>query len=165
MLGVLARNLRMFGFDAVYERSGDFPSLLLRAVREGRWLLTRRRVKQPLGSDVVLLNISEDPPEAQTIQVLRAMPGPPPPDRWFTRCLRCNDLLREVSPEECSERVPEYVLSIHSSFRECPRCGRVYWGGSHSERMRKSMIRWLKDAGHGIHGDSHGPKSGLFAGS
>jgi uncharacterized protein with PIN domain len=36
---------------------------------------------------------------------------------------------------EVSERLPPYVRATQTRFSECPGCGRVYWPGTHWERM------------------------------
>ena len=39
------------------------------------------------------------------------------------------------------DRVPEHVLSEHQDFFLCPRCERVYWNGSHVDRMKEWLMR------------------------
>ena len=56
--------------------------------------------------------------------------------RPFTRCLACNTPLGPATPEEVRGRVPERVLAEHSRFQHCPGCQRVYWEGSHHDRMK-----------------------------
>jgi hypothetical protein len=44
--------------------------------------------------------------------------------------------------------VPEGVRGIPGPIRKCPVCGRVYWHGSHTRRMRAAVDRalpgWLR---------------------
>jgi hypothetical protein len=45
---------------------------------------------------------------------------------------------------EVERLVPEYVLENRENFSRCPRCGRVYWRGTHTERALDT-IRKLFD--------------------
>jgi uncharacterized protein with PIN domain len=40
-------------------------------------------------------------------------------------------------------RLPPQVLETQDDFRTCDVCGRVYWKGSHWERMSERMSRML----------------------
>ena len=53
----------------------------------------------------------------------------------LSRCLRCNCLLKNISKEEATTLVPDYVLAAQARFKGCPGCGRVYWPGTHHRRM------------------------------
>jgi uncharacterized protein with PIN domain len=64
--------------------------------------------------------------------------------RPFTRCLRCNEPLIAVSPDEVREEVPERVRESQKVYRRCPACRRVYWPGTHVERMTALMERVLR---------------------
>jgi uncharacterized protein with PIN domain len=63
--------------------------------------------------------------------------------RPFSRCLHCNAPLRQVSKAEVAGRLPPQVLETQDDFRTCDVCGRVYWKGSHWERMSERMSRML----------------------
>ncbi|MBU0513354.1 MAG: Mut7-C RNAse domain-containing protein, partial [Proteobacteria bacterium] len=65
------------------------------------------------------------------------------PENLFTRCARCNEPLEEVGRESVMSRVPEYVYETQEHFRTCPGCGRIYWAGTHPERM----LRFLESIG------------------
>jgi uncharacterized protein with PIN domain len=148
MLGTLARNLRMLGFDAEYD-SGDLTRLMERVGREGRWLLTRRDVERMGPAPVVVLRITQDRPALQVIEILRSLSYPVDPTRWFSRCLRCNRTLSLLPREEAREMIPEFVAQTQPSFRQCPSCRRVYWPGTHSHRMRSTIEGWVKAASGG----------------
>jgi hypothetical protein len=38
-----------------------------------------------------------------------------------------------------AERVPPYVRQTQSRYSECPECGRIYWAGTHWQRMREVL--------------------------
>jgi uncharacterized protein len=62
--------------------------------------------------------------------------------RPFSRCLRDNACLREISADQAQGRAPDKILERHDRFYECPACGRVYWQGSHWERMTRRLEIW-----------------------
>jgi hypothetical protein len=63
--------------------------------------------------------------------------------RPFTLCLHCNLPLEGAARDEVAHRVPPAVLAIHEHFTHCAGCGRVYWPGSHYERMREALRLYL----------------------
>lgn len=133
-LGKLAKWLRILGFDTLYWR-GDEGELLERVRVEGRVLITktRRLVKGAEGLKVLFLE--EDNPFFQLRRVMEALGLKAEPGRVFSRCLRCNTPLQDVSPGEVQGEVPDYVFRTQVHFSRCPSCRKVFWPGSHYERM------------------------------
>jgi uncharacterized protein with PIN domain len=140
-VGRLARWLRALGYDAAYEPRLDDRRLVALALAEGRVLLTRdadlvqRRViaRGPLRA--VLLD--SDAVGDQLRQVVAELGLAP--DRALTRCLECNVELEPRPRAAVLERLPPRVRAGQSRFSECPRCGRVYWPGTHWQRMRARL--------------------------
>jgi uncharacterized protein with PIN domain len=139
MLGSLARWLRALDLDVAYEPSLDDPELVERAVAEGRTILTRDRrlTERRLARNHIL--IASDDVAEQVRQVLEALEVQPDPGRRLGRCLRCNQPLRDIDPEEARGRVPPWVARTQEEFRACPECSRIYWPGTHVSRMRERL--------------------------
>jgi uncharacterized protein with PIN domain len=139
--GKLCRWLRFLGFDAELA-SGSLYDLGARAAREVRVLLTRNRRagELPLARSLVL--VSDDPAE-QLRQVVQAL-GLREKFRPFSRCPLCNAELKKIEKGEVKDLVPPHTYSTHEEFSRCPACGRVYWEGSHVERMREILGELLK---------------------
>jgi uncharacterized protein with PIN domain len=138
-LGKLARMLRVLGFDVVYWRGGKLAEAAQAAAAEGRLLLTRsRRVQEKKEGPRVLVVEANDPKE-QIQQVLAALKLQPEAGQFFSRCLMCNEVLRPVPKGEVEGRVPDFIHRSYDSFHICPRCRRVYWPGTHLQRMKKEM--------------------------
>jgi len=136
MLGRLARWLRTLGFDCAYENEIEDEELVRRAIDEQRVILSRdRALPQDWRVAGIHLVRSEDLRE-QLREVLRAF-GLAPALRLFSRCNACNHALRAAPKQEVAERVPLYVRSTRDRFFECPGCRRVYWEGTHTQRMRR----------------------------
>lgn len=146
MLGALARNLRMLGFDASYPPGGPWQRLPEKAVAEGRCLLTKRYDPKGARFKILLIKILHDDPGQQVVQVLRSISGSADPSLWLGRCLRCNIPLECLGKEEARPWVPEHVAYTQTRFRRCPSCGRVFWPGTHSRHMVQTMERWVQMA-------------------
>ncbi len=142
MLGRLARWLRTLGFDTTYDPALHDPELVTLAAAEGRVLLTRdRHLIAHLKPERALL-ITDDAPLAQLRQVV-AECRLSPPARLFSRCLVCNGELRPAAPDEAATMVPEASRGLPGPVQRCPDCGRIYWQGSHTRRMRETLAQAL----------------------
>ena len=142
-VGRLARWLRLMGYDAAFFTGDDDRQMVTAALAEGRVVLTRdtrfmaRRVVSRGRLKAVL--IESDRPEQQMRQVMAAL-HLESRCRPFTICLECNWPLVERGREEVRDRVPPYVFRTQQQYLECPGCHRIYWRGTHWERLS----RWLE---------------------
>jgi uncharacterized protein with PIN domain len=142
-LGRLAAYLRMLGFDTQYDNHASDQDLARTSRDEHRILLTRDRglLKRSAVTHGHLMR--ETSPRRQLAEVV---------ERFdlhrsialFTRCLRCNTPLHEVAKESVAGRLPERTRQLHSDFLICDTCGRVYWYGSHYQRMRRMVSEVMK---------------------
>ena len=139
--GKLARWLRMIGYDTLFINEIDDAGLIAIGLKENRVLLTKdtqitmRRVVT--SGRLKALLIKDDDSKAQVRYVVEAMRLNR--NRQFTRCLECNEPLVPRSKEEVQELVPPYVFKTQSQFVECPCCHRIYWRGTHWQRMRQEL--------------------------
>jgi uncharacterized protein with PIN domain len=141
-LGGLARFLRMLGFDTLYENGMTDEAIRRLARDEKRVVLTRDRELLKCADVAHGAYVRELNAEAQLREVAerfdlakRARP--------FTLCLECNRPLEKVQKAEILDRLPQRVSELHDSFTRCRTCDRVYWRGSHYERMLASLGRAL----------------------
>jgi uncharacterized protein len=130
MLGKLAKWLRIIGFDA--ECPCPVPT------RDRIFVTARRQVRCSGAIIVSPGNLLE-----QLKHVLDEAGVKPDPALFLSRCLECNVPVHKVARESVREQVPPAVFETSPKFTRCPVCGRVYWGGSHGERMK----RRLREAG------------------
>jgi uncharacterized protein with PIN domain len=135
-LGRLAAYLRMMGFDTLYRNDYGDQELAQISRDEGRILLTRDRGLLKRNMVAYGYWLRETNPTRQLVEVLRRydLSGAVKP---FSRCLACNGLLEEVSKEAVLERLPPKARQYYDEFRMCPSCGKLYWDGSHVQRMRR----------------------------
>ena len=65
-------------------------------------------------------------------------------ESWHTsaslhRCSVCNCKVINVDKQSVEGKVPEYVFQTQSEFSQCPQCGRIYWKGSHYQRIEQRL--------------------------
>jgi len=138
-LGRLARYLRMLGFDAVYDDRAADPELVRTSVEQKRILLTRDRGVLKHSAVTHGYWVRETESRRQIAEVVARF-DLTRATRPFTRCMACNAVLEEAG-EEVRQHVPARVAASQREFRRCPGCGRIYWPGSHYERMRQ----WIEE--------------------
>lgn len=136
MLGRLAKWLRILGFDTAYFAHVDDHELVRIARAEGRILLTRDR-ELTRRKGVRAIFVVSDRFDDQLRQLYRDLDLDW--DSLRSRCARCNVVLRPVGKAEVKGRVPAFVFRKHEQFSLCTQCGRVYWRGTHWDRMRQRI--------------------------
>ena len=141
-VGTLARRLRMLGFDAVFAHPVADDELVRIAQRDGRVLLTRDVYvlhRRPVADGTVrAILIIRDDIASQVRQVLRSL-DLHAPFASFSRCLKCNVPLVPTTREDVADEVPPFVYQTHRSFTRCPRCRRIFWSGTHRQRMLREL--------------------------
>lgn len=136
MLGKLARWLVLLGYDAAFAGSDgrSDQELLRQAQSEGRVFVTRdRRIPETAGLRVVVLLASAF--EDQLRELAGALSLKPDPARLFSRCTSCNLPLVSLSREDALPLVPPKVRTLDTPFWRCPKCGKLFWNGTHVDRI------------------------------
>jgi uncharacterized protein with PIN domain len=142
-LGKLAKWLRILGYDSVYHDKKETSSLIIRALREERILLTRSpALEKYKGIRVVI--VGHDLVEDQLEQVARELGLPVDDKEMFRRCVECNTLLELRAKEDVRDKVPEYVFNTQECFKICPRCGKIFWKGTHWDMVKEWLDRTKK---------------------
>ncbi|HEX6296780.1 MAG TPA: Mut7-C RNAse domain-containing protein [Burkholderiales bacterium] len=137
-LGGLARFLRMLGFDTLHDQAIHDDEIRRIAEKERRVVLTRDRELLKCRDIVRGCYVRALKPEAQLREVA-ARYGLARRARPFSLCLRCNLPLEPVDKAAVAAQVPQKVLSLNEAFSHCRGCGRIYWPGSHYQRMRAAL--------------------------
>lgn len=144
-LGKLARNLRLLGVDTAYERDADDRRLLEIMAAENRALLTRDR--RLLMHSVVRQGYCPRSSDAmqQTREVLLrfGLLGAPARLAPYRRCLRCNGSLEPVDKPEVALASEPLTLRYYEEFRRCAGCGRIYWQGTHFQKLAARVASLL----------------------
>lgn len=136
MLGRLATWLRLLGYDTLYLPHADDSELARVARLQNRILLTRD-VELTRRRGVRHLLIESERVADQLRQVLIVFELSD--HQAFSRCAVCNTPLVTATQDEVRAGIPPYVYQTHERFRRCPKCGKIYWRGTHWARMRAEM--------------------------
>jgi uncharacterized protein len=141
-VGRLARWLRALGYDASYHARIDDSELVREAAAENRVLLTRDRdltKRRVIQTGVVRAILIRDDDVTRQLRQVFAELGLELKEA-LTRCIECNSELESRVPAMVAGRVPPYVRRTQSRYSECPECGRIYWAGTHWQRMREVLL-------------------------
>ena len=135
-LGRLAAYLRMLGFDTWYQNHVDDAVLAEISKEERRILLTRDQGLLKRSAVTHGYWMRATVPGKQLREViqrfdLQRLAQP------FTRCLSCNGLLRTTPFDEVKDQLSENAARFYHEFWRCTACGKVYWPGSHYQRMTR----------------------------
>jgi uncharacterized protein with PIN domain len=136
-LGKLARLLRLVGFDTLYTNSYSLIEFLAISTEQNRILLSRNSALSIKAGTKCFLITHEDPFEQLKQVILHFnLNGQ---FRPFSRCMVCNGILEIVDKETIVHLLQQNTLNYFNAFWQCSNCNRVYWKGSHYERMLKTI--------------------------
>lgn len=135
-LGKLATSLRLLGFDTLYRNDYEDEKLAEISYSQARILLTRDKGLLMRSLVTYGYYVRNTNPQQQIVEVLQRydlfkLVSP------FKRCLRCNGLLEPVDKQSIVDKLPETVRSQVDVFQRCQDCARIYWKGSHYERLQQ----------------------------
>ena len=138
MLARPGRWLRMFGYDTLIAKEAQTDNELIDiAKKEDRIILTRDKTlvaKTEGGKAVKTIYIRARTSDKQLEEIIRNLKLKISfPEN--TRCPQCNGELKITTLEKVKDLVPEKVKS--DVFWQCKSCGKVYWKGSHWDRIQK----------------------------
>ena len=143
-LGKLARYLRMAGIDTAYRNDAKDPELIDEAVNNNRALLTRDRrllmhKKVTKGHFVRATHAADQLDEVlQRFDLHRQI-------KPFSRCVSCNGTLETVDKESIRDQLEPLTERHFHNFSRCRQCGRIYWAGSHRNRLHPKVEKLLQN--------------------
>lgn len=141
-LGRLTRYLRMLGFDVLYKNNFDDDEIVMIALNEKRAILTKDRGVLKRNEVTHGYWVRSSKVEEQVKEILKRF------DltnviKEFSRCIECNDLVKPVKKEKTVNQLPLKVAKTQNEFYECPSCNKIFWKGTHYQRML-TFIQSLK---------------------
>jgi uncharacterized protein with PIN domain len=134
-LGKLAKYLRLLGFDSLYTTTFRDDEIVELSVEERRIILTRDKILLRNHKITHGYWIRSDDPKSQIREVVERFDLGNKIET-FTRCLECNSLIEPVAREAVEDRLPPKTKLYFNEFFVCQGCSRIYWKGSHYERMK-----------------------------
>ncbi len=141
MLGKLGKYLRFMGYDVYYPPTTMSDDDILRiAEKDGRIILTRdKELARRSGG----FYVESDKYEEQLKVVIKKfnLNG----DKILSRCSVCNEILIPIEKEKIKEKVPDYVYEHNDEFYICPNCHRIYWYGTHTEKIKEKIEKIMEE--------------------
>jgi uncharacterized protein with PIN domain len=134
MLGSLAKLMRFAGYDVEYDNFADDEKLKKQS--RHRILLTKDR---PLAASIRQASVYLVKSITAQHQLEEIQQKFPTQDK-SPRCMQCNGKLSRVRKKNIQHLVPPFVFKRQSNFLRCRSCSRLYWSGTHYEKM----VRMLK---------------------
>jgi uncharacterized protein with PIN domain len=142
-LGKLAKYLRLLGFDAHLDTNLDDMEIIEMAALQNRIILTRDKMLLKNARVTHGYFVRSTDPKKQVEEIVeRFYLGSK--INAFSRCLECNVLIEDVSKKEIIDRIPEKTKKYFDKFWICPNCRRIFWEGSHYDRMREFVKKFEK---------------------
>ncbi|MFC2079224.1 Mut7-C RNAse domain-containing protein [Candidatus Bipolaricaulota bacterium] len=141
----LAKLLRLLGLDVLHSNSYTNSELVSISKGEDRILLTRDRMLLKHGDLTHGYWVRSIYPQVQAVEVLRRFDlsrhvSP------FTRCPLCNGLLQRIAKADALDRIPPKTAVWLDDYFECTTCEKLYWHGTHAERIDKLVTQIVNDA-------------------
>jgi hypothetical protein len=138
MLGRLARMLRLLGYDALYANNLTAVQLLAIGQSGERVILTRGETAQRFPRLDNVVSLKSDYPPEQLREVVKQF-GLDTASGLWTRCMLCNAPIDRVEKSAVEGLVDAKILRLYEEFCRCTGCGKVYWRGSHVDRMTRNL--------------------------
>ena len=141
-LGKLAKALRTLGFDSIYDKDYQEQTIANISQNENRFILTRSLHLLKLNKVEWGYWIRSQEPGEQIEEVLNyfALRNQ---IQAFTRCRICNGLIEPVNKDKIIDQLPPLIKANFDEYFQCKNCQKVYWKGSHYEKM-EAFVRSIK---------------------
>ncbi len=134
-VGKLRRNMRMAGLDTSAAPLKPLTEIAASATQQQRILITRNRDLLKC-KDVIfgqLVRSGDHVIQLREVFCRYTFAERPIP---FSRCLECNIFLLDAQKKDILDELQPLTRKYYFSFKKCPGCTRIFWHGSHLEKMR-----------------------------
>lgn len=127
----LGRSLRMLGYDTLLYGAGSDDELRARRRQTGRLLLSR---DSDFLGEVDSFVVTSDDHLEQLRSVVKHYQLDVESYR-YSLCLECNEPIQAVPAADHAHSIPSRLLENGEPLWQCPGCRKLYWAGSHLDRM------------------------------
>ncbi len=133
-LGRLARYLRMLGMDTLYKNDFEDAEIIEISNREKRTILTHDKGILMNGKVSRGYFVRNENPKKQLTELVKrfhlvSLAKP------FSRCLDCNGKIIAKEKQYIDQQLEPLTKKYFNKFLVCENCGKIYWKGSHYEKM------------------------------
>lgn len=135
-LGKLAKYMRMLGFDIFYKNNLLDEEIIEISLKEKRAVLTRDKgiLKNKKITRGYFVRNTDGAKQLTEVTERFHLQNE---IKEFTRCIECGETLHPIAKEKIVERLPANVKNFYDEFSYCKKCDKIYWRGSHAEKMQK----------------------------
>jgi hypothetical protein len=143
MLGNIAKKLRLFGFNSEYSSNIIDKDLIQRAKKENRILITKDALLSEIAQKqkISVIQITKNEEMEQLVQIFKKLKLTELTINGNkARCTECNEKLQIIDKEFVLNQVPEGIINNFDGFWKCPKCNKIFWEGTHIERLQKFAV-------------------------
>ena len=141
-LGDLVKCLRIIGYDVSFSPKFTPREIIAISKNEKRIILTKSR-KLLKFKDVTHGIFIRPGTTREKIKRLIEFLDIKEMVKPFSRCLRCNTLLKPIAKEKILERIPPKTRDFCQDYSVCETCDKIYWKGTHYIKMKKVVEKIL----------------------
>ena len=141
MLGNLSRWLRFFGFDTYYvKRDINDDELLKIAEKENYILITRDKdlIIRAKKRKLKIISIKSLNLDDQLKHVLKDIKIDE--NEILSKCSICNSKLIKINKQDFKDKIPIKIYNNMNDFYFCNFCDKIYWKGSHYDKIIKKIF-------------------------
>ncbi|MFO8018459.1 MAG: DUF5615 family PIN-like protein [Promethearchaeia archaeon] len=151
MFGKLTRFLRMFGYDAIYagelrDYFGEDPvpdkKLLEYARSHERIIITRDFPFYKIAGKSRAVYIDGEDVYINLQKLKKKLNLSYRVDMDSARCSVCNSPLSKIDKEKAKDSINQNSLKYFHEFYQCQNCEKIFWEGSHIERILKNLKKY-----------------------
>ena len=144
MLGTLAKWLRVCGFDTFYANKDTKDEELLEICKKDDYTLITRDKNLIYAARREQIDVIEIQTTDLDLQIKKVMQVTKiRKDFILSRCLVCNNLLDTIDKKNAKGKVPAKVFENHEEFLFCKNCEKIYWKGTHYDKMLEKIKQYL----------------------
>jgi uncharacterized protein with PIN domain len=135
-LGDIVKYMRVLGFDLCFDQALSPRQIIEVSEKENRIVLTKSRKLLKFKDVTHGIFIRPGTTEQQIKRIIDFL-DIEDQIKPFSRCLRCNNLLKTVPKESIADRIPPKTRAFCDEYSYCKPCDKIYWKGIHFIKMKR----------------------------
>ena len=143
-LADIVKYMRALGFDVCFDSSLSVRKIIEISKKENRIILTKSRKLLRFKEVTHAIFIRPETTEQQIKRIIDFL-DIKDSIKPFSRCLRCNSLVKSVPKESIADRIPLKTKAFCDQYTYCKSCDKIYWNGTHLINMNKTIADILSD--------------------
>jgi uncharacterized protein with PIN domain len=143
-LGDIVKYMRALGFDVCFDPSLSTRKIIEIAKKKSRIILTKSRQLLKFKEVTHAIFIRQGTTAEQIKRILDYL-DIKDNIKPFSRCLRCNSIVKNISKDSIEDRIPPKTKASCDQYTYCKFCDKIYWKGTHFIKMNKTIDHILSD--------------------